>query len=143
MIREVLMTKEEYEKLKKRFVGWLTPRSADFKINEDKIRIDRSLVDDKITYFIIINGKYCSITDEKMKLYGFETTRKGYKGTKEELFKDFIKIYGKKKGKIEAERYIKERKKIYYMGYCESYSAVERMLKKYKEVYWLKEEYEE
>lgn len=143
MIREVLMTKEEYVKLKKRFMGWIIPRTAKLKINEDDIvMIEKVIFEDKIKYWININGK-CPSDEEKLKLYGFERKKKLYKGSKEEVYKIFIRRYGKKKGTVEAEEFIKKRTFVYYLPYCSNYSTVERMLKKYKEVYWLKEEYEE
>lgn len=142
MIREVLMTAEEYVKLKKRFMGWIIPRTAKLKINEDIIMIEKTIYKDKISYWISINGEY-SLGEEKEKLYGFERKKKMYKGSKEKVYKIFTKIHGKKKGTAEAEEFMKKRTFIYYLPYCSDYSTVERMLKKYKEVYWLKEEYEE
>lgn len=136
------MTAEEYVKLKKRFMGWIIPRTAKLKINEDIIMIEKTIYKDKISYWISINGEY-SLGEEKEKLYGFERKKKMYKGSKEKVYKIFTKIYGKKKGTAEAEEFMKKRTFIYYLPYCSDYSTVERMLKKYKEVYWLKEEYEE
>lgn len=142
MIREVLMTKEEYVKLKKRFMGWIIPRMAKLKINEDIIMIEKLIHKDRISYWISINGEY-SLGKEKEKLYGFEKKKKLYKGSKEKVYKTFTKIYGKKKGTVEAEEFIKKRTFVYYLPYCFNYSTVERMLKKFSEIYWLKEEYEE
>lgn len=142
MIREVLMTAEEYVKLKKRFMGWIIPRTAKLKINEDIIMIEKTIYKDKISYWISINGEY-SLGKEKEKLYGFEKKKKLYEGSKEKVYKIFIRRCGKKKGTVEAEEFIKKRTFIYYLPYCSNYSTVERMLKKYKEIYWLKEEYEE
>ncbi|MHD0318596.1 hypothetical protein [Fusobacterium sp. THCT1E2] len=142
MTREVLLTKEEYLKLKERFMGWDIPKLAKLKINTDIIRIEKIIVRDKIQYWISIDGEY-STDKEKLKLYGFGKKKKMYKGTEEKIYKDFIKAFGKKEGTAEAEKFIKEHSYILYIPYCFSYSSVERMLKKHKEVYWLKEDYEE
>ena len=142
MTREVLMTKKEYEKLKKRFMGWLIPRTAKLKINADIIRIEKTIVKDRIQYWISVNGEYCT-DKEKLKLYGFGKKKKMYKDTEERVYKIFIKIYGKKEGVVEAEKFIKEHTYILYIPYCFSYSSVEKMLKKFDEIYWLKEDYEE
>lgn len=142
MIREVLMTKEEYQKLKERFMGWIIPRMAKLKINADIIRIEKTIVKDRIQYWISVNGEYCT-DKEKLKLYGFGKKKKMYKGTEEKIYKAFIKALGKKEGTAEAEKFIKEHTYILYIPYCFSYSSVEKMLKKFDEIYWLKEDYEE
>lgn len=65
------------------------------------------------------------------------------KEVKKRYIKSLQKFMERKKGTVEAEEFMKKRTFIYYLPYCSDYSTVERMLKKYKEVYWLKEEYEE
>lgn len=140
--REVLMTKEEYQKLKEKFMYWIFPTTTKLKINADIIRIEKMIIRDRIQYWISINGEY-STDKEKLKLYGFGKKKKLYKGTEEKIHKSFIKKFGKKEGTAEAEKFIKEHTYILYTPYCFSYSSVERMLKKHKEVYWLKEDHEE
>lgn len=138
MEKTMLMTKERYKALKSFFNRDIVPLYAEFKIDGNKIEIEKTLTNGKIQYWVSVNDKYINPLKEEAKLFNFLKKVKMYKKSNAEVLKFFIKTQGKRKGTLAAEEFIKKHTQEFYIYFTGSYSKVEEMLKRHNEVYFIK-----